>query len=356
MPFKSSTYSAESLPLAVWAAIFSYLKPDCGNVTSRAQGSINEESYQSAVMAVAASQSQYLHLKLVCRTFNQVFKMEQSLSDQPVLAQADPAMSMPSFQIWLKQYSGSVEKVVSMCNEAQQDMFFGVLSLSTNLYCWQPSVFALDSLSTLTSVTHCKLVGSQDRSLMALKALTSLELLALEDGSVCDVPVAKSLKHLHIMSSDVQCAEGISHPQNLQTLGVVDSLLSGLHDMGLVACTALHSLIFGMCLIQAAEPAHALRSSFFAGAFAVPAVLSSLKHLAVLKALLVSKDGTGLSTDWLYSLTSLQRVALTFSGSASLSAELTQLTNLVFFKVTTKGRAIGLIFHQMEGNAKAAKP
>ena len=221
MPFKCSTYSAESLPLAVWAAIFSYLKPDCGNVTTRAQGSINKESYQSAVMAVAASQSQYLHLKLVCRTFNQVFKMEQSLSDQPVLAQADPAMSMPSFQIWLKQYSGSVEKVVSICNEAQQDMFFGVLPLSTNLYCWQPSVFALDSLSTLTSVTHCKLVGSQDRSLMALKALTSLALLALEDGSVCDVPVAKSLKHLHIMSSDVQCAEGISHPQNLQTLGVV---------------------------------------------------------------------------------------------------------------------------------------
>lgn len=113
--------------------------------------------------------------------------------------------------------------------------------------------------------------------------------------------------------------------------------LSGLHDMGLVACTALHSLIFGVCLIQAAEPAHAVRSSFFAGAFAVPAVLSSLKHLAVLKALLVSKDGTGLSTDWLYSLTSLHRFALTFSGSASLSAELTQLTNLVFFKVTTKG-------------------
>lgn len=259
---------------------------------------------------------------------------------------------MPSFQIWLKQYSGAVENVVSMCNEAQQDMFFGVLSLSkpepTDLYCWQPSVFALDSLSTPTSVTHCKLVGSQDRSLMALKALTSLQLLALEDGSFYDVPVAKSLKHLHIMSSQVQCAEGISHPQNLQTLGVVDSVLSGLHDMGLVACTALHSLIFGMCLIQAAEPAHALRSSF-AGAFAVPAVLSSLKHLVVLKALLVSKDGTGLSTDWLNGLTSLQRVAFTFSGSASLSAELTQLTNLVFLKVKTKGEGNRTDFQTSDG-------
>lgn len=55
MPFEPSTYSAESLPLAVWAAIFSYLKPDCGIVTARAQGSIDEETYQSAVTAVAAS-------------------------------------------------------------------------------------------------------------------------------------------------------------------------------------------------------------------------------------------------------------------------------------------------------------
>ncbi len=110
--------------------------------------------------------------------------------------------------------------------------------LST-LYFWQPSVLALDSLSTLTSLTICKLVGSQDRSLMALKALTSLEWLALEDGIFFDVPIANSLKHFHTTSSRVHCAEGLSHPQNLQGLLVVDSVLSGLHDMGLVACTAL---------------------------------------------------------------------------------------------------------------------
>ena len=109
MPFESSTYTAESLPLAVWAEVFSYLKPDCENVTSRTLRSISKETRQSAVTAVAASQSQYLHLKLVCRTFNQVFKMEQCLSDQPMLVQADPARLMPSFQIWLKQYSGSVK-------------------------------------------------------------------------------------------------------------------------------------------------------------------------------------------------------------------------------------------------------
>ena len=106
--------------------------------------------------------------------------------------------------------------------------------------------------------------------------------------------------------------------------------------MGLVACAALHSLTFGMCWVQAAQPAHSLQSSF-AGAFAVSAMLSSLKHLAVLRAVLVSKDGTVLSTDWLYGLTSLQHVAFTFQGSASLSAELTQLTSLVFFEVTTTG-------------------
>ncbi len=91
-----------------------------------------------------------------------------------------------------------------------------------------------------------------------------------------------------------------------------------------------------MCLIHAAQPANSLRSSF-AGAFAFPTILSSLQLLAVLDALLVSKDGTELSTDWLYGLTSLQHVIFTFKGSASLSAELTQLTSLVSFEVTTTG-------------------
>ena len=163
---------------------------------------------------------------------------------------------------------------------------------------------------------------------MALQALTSLEWLVLGDGSFCDVPIANSLKHFHTTSSRVQCAEGLCQPQNLQSLLVVDSVLSGLHDMGLVACTALHSLTFGMCFIHAAQPAHSFKSSF-AGASAFPANFSSLQQLSVLDALLVSKAGTKLSTDWLYGLTSLEHVIFTLKGSASFSAELTQLTNLV---------------------------
>ena len=136
--------------------------------------------------------------------------------------------------------------MICLCNDAQQDTVFGVLSLQmpelTSVSFWQPSVLALNSLSTLTSVTICKLVGSQDRSLIALKALTSLAWLKLEDGSFYDVPIVKSLKHFHITSSSVQCAEGLSHPEILQSLVVVESMLSGLHDMGLAACTALHTL------------------------------------------------------------------------------------------------------------------
>ncbi len=96
MPFESNAYTAESLPLAVWAKIFIYLNPCCGNVTSRTLRSIDEETRQSDVTAVAASQSQYHHLKLVCRRFNQVFKELQSLSDQPILLQADSASLMPA--------------------------------------------------------------------------------------------------------------------------------------------------------------------------------------------------------------------------------------------------------------------
>ena len=87
-----------------------------------------------------------------------------------------------------------------------------------------------------------------------------------------------------------------------------------------MACAALHKLIFGICLIRAAQLAHSLGSSFV-GTFAVPAVLSSLKHLAVLN------------------MTSLQHVTFTFHGSASLSAELTQLTSLALFEVTTTGES-----------------
>jgi len=315
----------------------SYLKPCCGNVTSKTVRFIDEETRQSDVTAVAASQSQYLHLKLVCRRFNQIFKELQFLSDQPILSQADPVRLVPSFLIWLKQHSGSVKKMICLCNDAQQDTVFGVLSLQmpelTSVSFWQPSVLALNSLSTLTSVTMCKLVGSQDRSLIALKALTSLAWLKLEDGSFYDVPIVKSLKHFHITSSSVQCAEGLSHPEILQSLVVVESMLSGLHDMGLAACTALHTLSFGMCFIHAAQPAHCLRSIFTSDF----AVLSSLKQLAGLHVVLISKAGTELSTDWLYDLTSLQHVNFTFQGSANLSAELTQLTCLESFDVTTTG-------------------
>lgn len=212
MPFQGNAYTAESLPLAVWAEVFSYLKPCCGNATSRSLR-IGEETRQSDVRAVAASQSQYYHLKLVCRQFNQVFQELPFLSDQPILVQADSASLMPSFQIWLKQYSNCTKRVISLCNEAQQDTVFDVKSLHmptlSTVYIWQPSVLALDSLSTFTSVTTCKLVGCQDRSLMALKALTSLEWLALKDGNFCDVPIANSLKHFHTTSSRVQCAEGL---------------------------------------------------------------------------------------------------------------------------------------------------
>ena len=340
MPFESNAYTAECMPLAVWAKIFSYLKPCWGNVTSRSLRSVDEETRQSDVTAVTASQSQSHHLKLVCRRFNQGFKELQSLSDQPILVQTDSASLVPSFQLWLKEYGDSVKSVISLCNEAQQDMVFGMLSSHMpdliSVYFWQPSRLALNSLSALTSVTICKLVGSQDKSLMALKALTSLECLVLEDGIFFDVPIATSSKHFHTTSSRVHCAEGLSHPQNLQGLLVMDSVLSGLHDLGLVACTALHSLTFGMCLIHAAQPANSFSSSF-AGAFAFPAILTSLQQLAVLDAFLVSNDGAELSTDWLYGLTSLQHVIFTFKGSASLSAELTQLTSLVSFEVTTTG-------------------
>lgn len=154
--------------------------------------------------------------------------------------------------------------------------------------------------------------GLTRQVLDGLETLTSLELLALEGGIFCDVPIDNSLKHFHTTSSQLQCAEGISHPQTLQTLAVVDSVLSGLHDMGVMACAALHKLICGICLIQAAQPAHSFGSSF-AGTLPLlqfcPPSNTLLFHSAAdtkWAHLLVSKDGDELSTGWLYGLTSLQ--------------------------------------------------
>lgn len=327
-----------TLPLEIWAKVFRYLKPCCRDATS---GNFQEEARQVVLKAAVASQSQYYHLKLVCTKFNQAFKEVPFLSDQPISAQADSAKLLPSFEIWLKQHHASVGSLITLCGQEQQDLVFDMPSLQalclTDLFLYQPSAHTLERVSVLTSVVTCKLTDVKGKSLIDLEALHSLQHLILITCTVREVPIASTLTCLSVQASQVECAEGLCHPQKLQELQVIASNLIGLHDTGLMACTALQKLQFGMCHIPASQPCNSLWCGP-SGASAFPAGLSSHKHLTAIDALLFGDDATGAHTDWLCGLTSVKEVTLSIQGSFKLSAHLTQLTSLMSLSIDTRGR------------------
>ena len=264
------------------------------------------------------------------------------MSDQPILAQADSAKLLPSFEIWLKQHHASVGSMITLCGQEQQDMVFDMPLLQalhlTDLFLYQPSAHTLERVSVLTSVVTCKLTDVKDKSLIDLEALHSLQHLILITCTVSDVPIASTLTYLSVQASQVECAKGLCHPQNLQELQAIASNLIGLHDTGLMACTALQRLEFGMCYIPASPDSCNTLWCGPSGASTFPAGLSSHKHLTAVEALLFGDDATGAHTDWLCGLTSLKEVTLTIQGSFKLSAHLTQLTNLTSFSIDTQGR------------------
>ena len=114
----------------------------------------------------------------------------------------------------------------------------------------------ISTLAAFASVTTVDLKFSGDLDLTALQMLQSLRELHLRDGVFAVDGLAGHTTHLNLHRANVISAQSCTFVTGLQQLDMYASRLSGLHPLGLSACTALTWLVFGDAEIGAEVQTH----------------------------------------------------------------------------------------------------
>ena len=132
---------------------------------------------------------------------------------------------------------------------------------------------------------------------------------------------------LVINDSHVVCAQEACSVTHLETLVIICSEVSRLHDLGLLACTLLHHVELSECLVTAAHPANqfAVRRQ---APLCIPAQLSLLTKLSHLDVDLASNDVQDFDAGWLYKMASVESLVCALHGTTYLDERVTQLSKL----------------------------
>ena len=118
------------------------------------------------------------------------------------------------------------------------------------------STCIISTLAAFVSVTTVDLKFSGDLDLTALHMLQNLKELHLRDGVFAVDGLAGHNTHLNLRRANVTSAQSCTFVTGLQQLDIYASRLSGLHPLGLSACTALTWLVFGNAEIGAEVQTH----------------------------------------------------------------------------------------------------
>lgn len=325
----ASNEPVTQLPLEVWARIFSHLKAE--NVLASA---VSEQ----AVAKLMADQAYFHQLKLVCSKFRDVFAEHPELSDEISVNKSSAHTFIPSILVWIQRWRSSIQRVNWFSRKEHQEMLLGALacpdSLLDMVYLTNASQNAVHALPVFSSLSQCEFHDQQVQlDLTALHALPSLKELTLSSGCYSSVPATGHLTTLWVMNGTVLFSGASLQDISLETLVIISSKLSGLHDIGLAACTALSCLECRSCVFSAELDGDVLQLSEDVTAL-IPARMSELTCLTKLEMGIEPGSDMPLDISWVYSLFALRHLELDIEGEFLVSRHWTQLTGLTCLKLS----------------------
>ena len=322
----------------LWAKVFAYLKPNPTAAVEVFDMDDTDEEQKQDVSKVVTAQAHYHKLKLVCSKFKQVFQEHSELSDEIILAEGNQSHMVPNALVWLRQRGSAIRSFTAFYGGPIQDMVLAAMSSSAPhlkyVHLSAPTKATLSGLLAFKSLKCCNLVKPADAlSLYPLRNLPCLEELSLQSGTFNRVAIPCCVTSLLIEDSFVNCAQESCSVTRLQTLAIVTSQVSSLHDLGLLACTFLDHLELSECLVTAAD----LANQFAVGLQAplcIPTQLSLLTNLSHLDVDLASSDLQDFDARWLYKMASIESLVCTIHGAICLDNRLTQLSKLKDLQVS----------------------
>ena len=239
---------------------------------------------------------------------------------------------LPSALVWLRRSGSAICKFTAFYGGSTQDMLLAAMSSSSPqlkyVYLSGATQAALSGLLAFMSLKHLYLVKPASAlSLSSLCNLPCLESLSLQSGTFNRVAIPRCVTSLVINDSHVVCAQEACSVTHLETLVIICSEVSRLHDLGLLACTLLHHLELSECLVTAAHPANqfAVRRQ---ASLCIPAQLSLLTKLSHLDVDLASSHVQDFDAGWLYKMASVESLVCAVHGTIYLDERLTQLSKL----------------------------
>jgi len=300
----------------LWANVFAYLKPNYAAAVGLFDMDDTDEEQEKIILA---AQTHYHKLKLVCSSFKQVFQEHSELSDEIILAEGNQSQMLATALVWLRQSGSAIRKFTAFCGGPTQDMLLAAMSSSSpqlkHVYLGGAIQAALSGLLAFMSLKHLDLVNPANAlSLRSLCNLPCLVKLTLQLGTFNRVAIPGCVTSLVINNSHVVCAQEACSVAHLQTLVIIASEVSRLHDLGLLACTFLHHLELSECLVTAADPANqfAVRQK---APLCIPTQLSLLTKLSHLDVVLASSDVQDFDAAWLYKMASDESLVCTVHGT-----------------------------------------
>ena len=281
-------------------------------------------------------QQQKVHqLKLVCKQFNEVFKAYPQTLQRLYISPGFASSSLPSLIKWVQRHKTTLTVFEAHCGSLVDAILGALISPASCLRLVDLTVdknsYSLDLLPCFGCLEMCAISAatSGQVDLSPLQALPKLHHLVLVGGEF----IVKKLSHveaLHCHNVVVSCAEDWTVTQ-LHSLELVDSTLQGLHRQGLVACTALKSLVWKSSSWEGHDGIVHFKLDGTVD-HANSALLPSLQQLTRLDLEVGIHTEEPISPNWVFGLTSLKDLTISFRKahfdliqSVSLLTSLTKL-------------------------------
>ncbi len=286
----SSNALIAAVPADVWLTI---VTPSSGLLDF-----IGSESYK-----------RYHKLRLVCKHFNSLFQRFPQLSEDIWLLQGYPATVLPSLLSWMQRNSGSIASLTSW--RKQTDVLSCAVQHAVQLrkvvlrQATAANVALLSALSTMQCCELCR-PGPETLDLQPIRALMGLQRLKLCYGLFSNLQFAAHLTILEIVSAQASSASACQSVTSLRELVLSRGRLTGLHRLGVSACTSLQKLIgIAGSFVSADSDTDGL--DLHVHTTHIPALLCKLTSLTELSSDITPHRHLDLDMQWLYQLTALLR-------------------------------------------------
>ena len=225
------------LPDELWAEVFCHLRPEV--YVDLTKVDILE------AQPVAEEHRQFHRLRLVCKRFSQIFHQHQKLVECLYLKGDLQHTGLSSLLPWSLGHKSSIRTFIAYCGSSCTEVALALLSGAAldAVVIRKASPCTISTLAAFASVTTVDLKFSGFYlDLTALHMLQNLRELHLH-GGVFDVDrLAAHVTYLFLPFAHVTSAQSCSFVTGLQQLDMYASSFTGLHPLGLSACTALTRL------------------------------------------------------------------------------------------------------------------